>query len=657
MRVIRVLGPAVLLLAGFVAAFVGLAIGGGANALPLEDPGPVVRFALPLVTMLVNIGAAGVLGALLLALWVLPSDRPSFARAVDVAAASAAVLTVAAAATAVLTFVSVSGKTFSADATFGAQLGQFLTDIDLGRAWLATTLMAAAVTVLAYAVRNQTALFFVFVLAALSMYPLAQQGHAAGTAGHFDAVSAFGLHLVFAAVWLGGLLTIVLLQRSSLRGAAERAELVSTMSRYSTIALISFIVVAVSGYVSAALRLGSWSALNTGYGLLVIGKVAALITLGLLGAWQRRRMIPTITDRPQRFWVLVLLELAFMGLASGLAVALARTETPVSQTVDLSARTPAELLTGSPLPPWPDVIRYFTEWHLDIIWVLLIGFGTFFYLAGVWRLRARGDAWPIYRPILWVLGMAALFYLTNGGVAVYEQYLFSAHMLGHMGLTMLVPILLVPGAPVTLALRAIAPRHDGSRGSREWILIGVHSWYGRFISNPVVAAILFAGSLWVFYYTPMLRWAMVDHTGHEFMIVHFLITGYLFVQSLIGIDPVPFRFPYPMRLVVLMATMTVHAFFGVSLMSGTGLLAADWFGAMGWGRDALLDQQTGGGIAWSIGEIPILALALTIVIQWSRSDERETKRLDRNADRTGDAELKAYNARLEQLAERDQQAR
>ena len=56
---------------------------------------------------------------------------------------------------------------------------------------------------------------------------------------------------------------------------------------------------------------------------------------------------------------------------------------------------------------------------------------------------------------------------------------------------------------------------------------------------------LFAGSLWVFYYTPLFRWAMTDHIGHEWMIAHFLITGYLFVQSLIGIDPVPYRLPYP----------------------------------------------------------------------------------------------------------------
>lgn len=650
MRLIRVFGPAALLLGGVLAAFLGLAIGGGASPLALEDPGPFVRYALPLTALFVNLGAAGFFGALVLALWALPSGDSSTNRTLDVAAAGAALFTVAAGLTTLLTFVSVSGKAFAIDAMFGNQLWQFVTAIELGRAWLTATLVFAAVTACTVAIRNPTVLVFVALLGAVGIYQLAQQGHAAGTAGHFDAVSAYGLHVVFAAVWLGGLLAIVL----ALLGMPKE-RLVDVLSRYSTVALVSFVVVALSGYVSASLRMGTWAAMATPYGLIVLGKASCLVALGLIGALQRKRLISRFAagESTRPLWFVVLLELTFMGLASGLAVALARTETPVSQSLDLSALTPAERLTGSPLPPSPTLANYVTLWHFDIIWVLVVGFGTFFYLAGVWRLTRRGDRWPLYRPIMWVAGMAVLFYLTSGGVAVYEQYLFSAHMLGHMGLTMAVPILLVPGAPVTLALRAIAPRTDGSRGSREWILVAVHSRYGRFISNPVVAAVIFAGSLWVFYYTPVLRWAMVDHLGHEFMIVHFLISGYLFVQSLIGSDPVPFRFPYPVRLVVLLATMTVHAFFGVSVMSGTGLLAADWFGAMGWGTDALLDQQTGGGIAWSIGEIPILALALTIVIQWSRNDERETKRLDRNADRTGDADLQAYNERLSALADRD----
>ena len=67
---------------------------------------------------------------------------------------------------------------------------------------------------------------------------------------------------------------------------------------------------------------------------------------------------------------------------------------------------------------------------------------------------------------------------------------------------------------------------------------------------------------------------------------------------------------------------------------------------MGWGLDALADQQAGGGIAWSVGEIPTVALAIAVAIMWSRSDERDSKRYDRKADRDGDAELTAYNDML-----------
>ena len=653
-RSVRVLGPAVLLAVALLATFGALAYGGGAAPFPIQDPGPIARWGLPVAKLLVNLGAAGMIGSLVLAVWALAPSKKEFDVALDIAAASAAVMTVASAATGVLTFLVVTGETLDLGEAFGQKLGLFVTSIELGQAWLTTTLVAAAVTVLCFAVRNHTALVFVAALAVFSLVPMAQQGHAAGAAGHNAAVADLGLHLVFAGAWLGGLLTIVLL-----RNQLEADRLPVVLARYSTVALISFIVVAISGYASAALRIGTWDQLATQYGVLVLAKVAALIALGLFGALQRRFLINRIAraeaSATRDFWFLVVIELAFMGLASGVAAALARTATPVTEEVGSIARTPAQILTGVPLPPWPEWYRFFTEWNVDLIWLLLCGFGIFFYLAGVWRLRRRGDHWPVYRTVLWVAGLVVLAYITNGGVNVYEEYLFSAHMGAHMALTMAVPVLLVPGAPVTLAARSIHPRKDGSRGGREWILLGVHSRFASIIANPIVAAALFVGSLWVFYYSPLFRWTMTDHIGHEWMIAHFLITGYLFVQSLIGIDPVPYRLPYPFRLVLLLGTMAFHAFFGLAIMSGTGLLLSDWYGAMGWGTDALADQQLGGGIAWSVGEIPTVALAITVAVQWARSDEKESRRRDRHADRTGDAELEAYNARLAAIAEHDAQ--
>ena len=655
-RILTIVAPATLVLAALIALVAGLAYGGGAEAPLLIDPGPAVRWGLPVAKLLVNLGAAGLIGSLALVVLALDPAKPEFSRGLDIAAASAALWTVAAAATAFLTFLAVYQQPISFDDTFGDILGTFLTSTELGQAWLATVLIAAGLTVLCFAVRNHTVVAIIAVIAVLGLIPMASQGHRSGTADHDAASSALFVHLVFASVWLGGLITLALV-----RDLVDKDRLGVLMRRYSTLALLSFLIVAITGYVSAEIRVESLTNLLTPYGILVLGKVAALVALGVFGAAQRqffiRRMTRPEATRPRSwFAVIVVAELAFMGIASGLAAALARTATPAPEIAagDLADPTPAELLTGRPLPPPVSFENLFTLWNLDIIWLLVAGAGILFYVLGVLRLKRRGDSWPWYRTVLWIAGLLLLAYITSGGVNVYQMYLFSSHMLAHMSLGMLVPILLVPGAPITLALRTIHKRTDGSRGPREWIMYLVHSRFFAVLSNPIVAAVIFVGSLWIFYFTPIFSWAMTNHVGHQWMIVHFLLSGYLFVQSLIGIDPAPNRSPYPIRLVVLLATMAVHAFFGLAIISSEGLLLVDWYGAMGWdtGLTALQDQQAGGGIAWSVGEIPNAIMAVTIAILWARSDTRESTRYDRKADRDGDAELEEYNRMLADRAAR-----
>jgi len=645
-RAIRVAAPAVILLVALAALIAALQFGGGAAPELIADPGPLVRYGLPIAKLFVNLGAAATLGALALAAFALSSKTTEYTQTLDVAAAASAVWAVAAGATGFFSFLSVYQQPVSLDETFGTLIGTYLQQTELGQAWLATTLAAAALTVLAFAVRNQGVVLAMAFAAALALIPMSLQGHSGDLASHDSAISAIWVHVLGAAVWLGGILTLAIVSRK-----IDSKRLSDLVARYSSIALVAFVAVAVSGYVSAEIRVGSFENLLTPYGILVLVKVAALGALGLFGAVYRRYFIGRLSkdgDRRRWFWRLVVAEVAFMGVASGVAAALARTATPqpLVAASDLSDPTPAELLTGAPLPPPVTFERLFTLWNFDTLWILVCGLAAFFYLAAVWRLRKRGDSWPWYRTVLWLLGIAALFYITNGGVNVYQKYLFSQHMLAHMALGMMVPLLLVPAAPITLALRAIHKRADGSRGAREWLLLIVHSRYFGVLSNPVVAAVIFVGSLWVFYYTGVFGWATVDHVGHEWMIIHFLGAGYLFVSALIGVDPAPYRAPFPMRLIVLLATMAFHAFFGLGLLSGTALLLADWYGAMGWGTSAIADQQTGGGIAWSVGEIPTVILAIAVAIMWSRSDERESKRRDRQADRDGDAELEAYNAML-----------
>ncbi len=661
----RIAGLSILIVAALAALVVALAVGGGAQAPLLVDPGPVVLWGLPAAKLISNLGAAAMLGSLVLALFALRSGSRPFDLSVDTASVGAAVFTVSSGLTAFLTFMAAFNPKLSSGQAFGEQFGSFLLEIPLGQAWLITTLMGAVVTVMAFAWRNWTGTLLTAILAAASLIPMATQGHNGDLSGHTLAVNAILLHTVGAAVWLGGLLLLVLLRQSTaLRTSAKKrgtdaTDLRALVSRYSSLALAAFAVVAVSGIARGAVALGDWNALWSPYGLIMLAKAALLVGLGLFGLWYRLRLIPHL-DGPhaaRSFWALVLGELALMGLASGAAAALARTPPPVGDEAP-AAQTPAERLTTQPLPPEFTLDRWFTSFDIDILWLVAGALGLFFYLAGVRRLRARGDAWPIYRTIFWVAGILLLIWVTCGPINAYQEYLFSIHMLGHMMLSMAIPLLLVSSAPITLALRAIHKRTDGTRGGREWIMWAVHSPASRILTQPFVAAAIFIVSLWAFYFTDLVRWSMYDHLGHEWMIIHFLISGYLFVMSLVGIDPVPYRLPYPGRLITLIAVMAMHAFFGMALMMQEGLMVAEWFGSMGrtWGPTPMEDQYIGGGIAWSIGEIPTLILAITVAIQWSRSDARLQKRRDRHADRTGDAELAEYNAQLAALAERDRRS-
>ncbi|WP_246777911.1 cytochrome c oxidase assembly protein [Rhodoluna limnophila] len=647
------LASAALIGAGLIAVVAGLLIGGGAAAQALADPGEVVRWGLPVAKLVMNFSMAIAIGTLIFAAFTLSQANPLLARAQVISSIAAAVWAVAGAVNFLFTYLSVAGVGVSTSESFSNSLWLFATEIELGQ-MLALNLVAAVIlNTLTISIRNLTATAMLAALGLAALIPLALIGHAVGSENHGMAVNSIGIHLVAVTIWVGGLFALFVVRG---RDAAEASVLTK---RYSSLALLAFVLVAVSGLGSAWVRIPDLASLNSPYGHLLLLKVVTLAILGVVGALYRRNLIARLSEganKAKAFWSLVAVEFGIMGAAIGLATALARTASPKDGEL-IGEVTPAQILTGSPLPPELTPIRLLTEWKLDLVW-LIIGVGAIWmYLAGVRRLAKRGDKWPIGRTVSWIAGMLVLIYTTSGALNAYQEYLFSMHMIGHMILAMGIPVLLVPGAPVTLLMRAAEKRQDGSRGMREWVLWAVHTKYARFVAHPIVAAILFASSLVTFYYTPLFAWATNEHLGHEWMVVHFLITGYLFAQALIGVDPGPVRLAYPLRLLMLIGTMAFHAFFGLSLMDGSGLLLSDWYGAMGrtWGETPLEDQHTGGAIAWGIGELPTAALTIIVSVQWFKADGREAKRLDRASDRTGNQDVEAYNQMLAKLNARKEE--
>ncbi|WP_017241402.1 cytochrome c oxidase assembly protein [Streptomyces sp. SS] len=272
---------------------------------------------------------------------------------------------------------------------------------------------------------------------------------------------------------------------------------------------------------------------------------------------------------------------------------------------------------------------------------------------GVARLRRRGDAWPVSRTVFFVVGVLTVALVMCTKLNDYGMVMFSVHMVQHMVISMLSPILLLLGAPVTLALRALPVAGRGSLGPRELLLKLLHSRYMKVITHPAFTISMFIASLYALYFSPLFDFLMGSKAGHIGMMVHFLMVGLVFFWPIMGVDPGPHRPGYVMRMLELFAGMPFHAFFGIAMMMASEPLVKAYSNPpASLGIDALTDQQAAGGIAWAFSEIPSVIVLIALVYQWYHSEQRQAVRKDRAADRDGDKELEAYNAYLASLRSR-----
>ena len=274
------------------------------------------------------------------------------------------------------------------------------------------------------------------------------------------------------------------------------------------------------------------------------------------------------------------------------------------------------------------------------------------YLYAVRKLRLNEVSWPIGRTISFLIGISLLIWASSSGIAKYAMISFSAHMIQHMVLSMIAPIFLVLSAPITLALRTLPINSDSAqRNARDWLLAIVHSSYSRRVTNPISVLIIFTFGLYAVYFTPLFANLMRSHTGHVFMEMHFLLSGFLFAFVTVGVDPAPRVVPHWAKLMMVLIALGLHTFFALAIMQSTTPIGVDWYGQVQppWMFNSLKDSYAAGGVAWAIGEVPTLILAIIVVYQWARSDTKLATRLDRAAQRDGDTELNSYNEKLARL--------
>lgn len=641
----------VALLAGAVAAGIGgLSIVDALAATGLPDPGPATTYGLPFVRAVGEIAAAIAVGSFLMAAFLVPPQRSGVLdvggyRALRTGTIAAGVWTVCAVLLVPLTVSDITGAPLTSRLS-PVDVWTVASMVETAGTWRWTALLAGIVTLVSIPVLRWAWTPVLLAGSLVTLLPLALSGHSSSGGAHDVATNSLLIHLVAGVVWAGGLMALWAL---AVRGG-EHLDVAAR--RFSAIALWCFAAMALSGIVNALVRVRPGELFSTTYGWLLLGKAAALLVLGVLGLLQRRRSVRALADDPvarRPLIQLALVESMVFGVTFGLAVALGRTPPP--PLAELPSITAVEI--GYDLAGPPTLARVLFDWRFDLIFGTAAIVAAAIYIAGVVRLRRRGDAWPVGRTIAWLCGCATLLFATSSGVGRYMPAMFSMHMTAHMMLSMLVPVLLVLGAPVTLALRALPTAgKDRPPGMREWLLAALHSRVSKFFTNPLVATAIFVAGFYGLYFGGIFDAAADSHGAHLAMNAHFLLSGYLFYWVVIGVDPTPRPIPPLAKLAMVFGSLPLHAFFGVVLMGTQKVLAGDFYRSLGlpWHTDLLADQRLGGGIAWSTGEVPLVLVMLALLIQWRRSDNRTAKRLDRAADRDEDAELAAYNNMLAKLS-------
>lgn len=275
------------------------------------------------------------------------------------------------------------------------------------------------------------------------------------------------------------------------------------------------------------------------------------------------------------------------------------------------------------------------------------------YLVGAVRARRARTRTAPWRTVAFVSGCVLLWGITGTGVERAGQAVFSVFMFQQLTLMIVVPSLLVLGAPAQVALHAVPHNMVGRRVRRGCAAI-VRSRASLIAIHPAVGIGLFLAAYYGLYLSPLAGLVLANPVGDLGLEIGFLLAGLLFAVPVFGAGSLPRRVTYGERAIDVFIEMALHAFFGVLLMiSKVPLVPAFATSSAALGVDPLADQALAGGIAWSYGEAPAVLTLLYVMERWFRADTRAATAANLAAATDEEAELIAYNARLARLAERE----
>lgn len=523
----------------------------------------------------------------------------------------------------------------------------FLTSTTSDLAWVATSLVALAIMMLGWWGRGGPAFTLAWLAGAAATVFVAVTGGVSVGLDHDWATDAVGL----------ATLASVTLSSGAVGALAAIAADASTANegvrRYQRAVPLLIGVVGVGYGIGAWQQLAGVSVFATAFGLPVIGGSCVLALLVLSWLWRQvgertkgaapsRRAARSVA----RDVILLIVALTCLTAASYL--------TPPRYLVPQSIQIN---YLGYEMSLPATVARLAGLGRPNLLWLVLSAAAIGLYSWGVVRVTRRGGRWPLSRLLFWLSGWGLTLYLAVSGLWMYSTAVFSWHMLVHMTVNMMVPVLCVLGAPVSLLNAASRTRLPVElAGVQELVGALAESRVVRVLLSPPLVWLNYVGSLFLVYFSSLFPWLMRYHWGHQMMLIHFMVAGYAFFALLVGPDRHPWRLPYIVRFALLLSIMPFHAIFAVGIMQSRTILGEQFYKSIdvSWVGDLLNNQNIAGQVTWFTGEIPAFVAVVMLAAQWFRSDTSEAAAADRLADTGGESdELAAYNDMLAELASRD----
>ncbi|WP_056300038.1 cytochrome c oxidase assembly protein [Modestobacter sp. Leaf380] len=595
-----------------------------AEALPgIPATSAAVTWAIPVTRVVGDLAAVATAGCLMAAALLAPGHRQMSVagyRWTRMATWPAAVWLLSSILVAPLQLADFLGTDLASVSARG--LFSFTTTIPQGQAQAAVAALTLVLVIGSRLVLTTAGSAALLLIALLASLPPVFTGHAAGSGSHQAAISGLALHVLGVLAWAGGVLSLILIRRLPI------AALQVAVTRFSAVAPLLVLLVALSGVLTAATRLtGVADLVDTDYGRQVVIKTAALLALGGLGWAHRRRTLPSLARGDHRaFRRLAISEVLVFAATIGVAVSLSRTPTPQTTPNPGEEEGSAFDALGFPLPPNPTPGQWWTQlWqpYPDPLFPVLIAGAVVAYVWAVRRRTQAGKSWPARRTALLLGGAAVLLVATTSGLARYALVSAPAHALQYLLLGLLGPALVLRAAPGQLLTDhldrrspATEPVLDDSRGAAQWLEAITSSRAALVLRRPGPALALFVVVVYLGYTGPVLEIVMRSHAAHVVSVIATFTAGMVLLRSWFDSD-----IPRRLRGWWIAGWAAIHVLASVALLTWPTALAVGWWTEIdpAWRPAALTDQRHAAVVFLLVGLMTAGAIAVWALVRASRS--------------------------------------